>query len=913
MANKPTQPLFPLGIETAEQSKLKGILNTDIIEHGPDAIMTVPETKAADGLPSAVRYNSETDDFEGFYEHGGWLPLGGGGVRWEVLPHAPTATLESGRGYLINNTSGASTVVLPLPTRIGDSVTVCDMYGKFSVYPLTIDPNGKAMYGNVEAMTISTDSATATFTWTGDARGWIITAGVGLGQGRVYSRTIYTDTLGFPTSEVTLATQPSIVDVYVDGKRLVESKYSLSGYEVRFSPSLPAGVELQVVQYVPIQLGLGSGGSDSGITPWVYNGGAAVGGETTISVPDLALGVPFITINGYANYPGFAYSYDVGAHVLTFGTPLEAGDMVVLMLSGEVAGNIPVNTSAGFLAIEALRRTYADAGYNLVEGSFGRGGTVSTATDVLLNEVDGKAYSWGGVFPPEGKVIPAGSTPASSGGVVIGAWSRVDDAGLVGGLSKPVTWIGYAGGANPAGTVSSVAAFKSAAAQGSTTHIPKGNYLIDESVDLSNAEWDFAKGAVLNITGGAVVTIGNIKAGIYNIFTGAGSVVFSKENDVVYPEWFITGTDATPGLTKCVDACVPNRVRMHISYPLSLGSEWLINARLPITCNARVTFSPTGGNTKGITVGEGAASWNSHIQLPNVTAFSDFGIRLRGCNLINLEIGAISACGDGLRFETVNAIARQVLDNNVRVQSIQGCTAAFAVTSDDSRNVFQGNEIYCNFIVGCNKAVEYRSSVSMTNFDSNSWVISAIDGAIDGSIGLINSSPSKISKTTFKVTNWCGGFGGSGKLVDGDFNGSDMLFRLNAEIPYSAMNINGSSNRISYLRPGWTSMPIMQCVFTPATALAEFNGGVPVNHDQLRLRLTVPSSIPVGGRVVGYACTPLDDGYSLLFSATPTSPAGMTLEYVRRESKNIVRISWVNQGTAPVAAGALIDFTLNIG
>lgn len=419
MANKPTQPLFPLGIETAEQSKLKGILNTDIIEHGPDAIMTVPETKAADGLPSAVRYNSETDDFEGFYEHGGWLPLGGGGVRWEVLPHAPTATLESGRGYLINNTSGASTVVLPLPTRIGDSVTVCDMYGKFSVYPLTIDPNGKAMYGNVEAMTISTDSATATFTWTGDARGWIITAGVGLGQGRVYSRTIYSDTLGFPTSEVTLATQPSIVDVYVDGKRLVESKYSLSGYEVRFSPSLPAGVELQVVQYVPIQLGLGSGGSDSGITPWVYNGGAAVGGETTISVPDLALGVPFITINGYANYPGFAYSYDAGAHVLTFGTPLEAGDMVVLMLSGEVAGNIPVNTSAGFLAIEALRRTYAEAGYNLVDGSFGRGGTVNTVTDLLLNEVDGKAYSWGGTLP---KTVPADSTPISSGGLGISVW-----------------------------------------------------------------------------------------------------------------------------------------------------------------------------------------------------------------------------------------------------------------------------------------------------------------------------------------------------------------------------------------------------------------------------------------------------------------------------------------------------------
>jgi len=486
-------------------------------------------------------------------------------------------------------------------------------------------------------------------------------------------------------------------------------------------------------------------------------------------------------------------------------------------------------------------------------------------------------------------------------------------AGIIGGLSKPVTWNGYAGGANPAGTVSSVAAFKSAAAQGSTTYIPKGMYLIDSSIDLSNAEWDFAKGAVLNISAGAVVTIGNVKAGLYNIFTGAGGVVFSKENDVAYPEWFVSGPDATPGLTKCVDACIANRVRMHISYPLALGSPWIINERIPITCNSRVTFSPTAGNTKGIEIREGARSWNGRIQLPNVTAFSDFGIKLRGCNLINLEVGAISACGDGLVFETLNATARQILDNNVRIQSIQGCTAAFAVTGDNSGNVFQGNEIYANFIVGCNVAVEYRSAVSQPNFDSNSWEISAIDGAIDGSIGLKNSTPSRISKTTFKVKNWCGGFGGAGKLIDGDFNGSDILLRLNAEIPYSAINISGSSNKISYSRPGWSAMPIAQCVFNAATALADFNGGVPINHDQQRLRLTVPSSIPVGGRVVGFSCTPLDDGFSLLYSVTPTSPAGMSLEYVRREAKNVVRISWVNQGTAAVAAGALIDFTLNIG
>ena len=69
---------------------------------------------------------------------------------------------------------------------------------------------------------------------------------------------------------------------------------------------------------------------------------------------------------------------------------------------------------------EALRRSYAEAGYNLVAGSFEAGGTVTTATDVLLFESGGKAYSWGGTLS---KTVPAGSTPSSSGGVGSTAWS----------------------------------------------------------------------------------------------------------------------------------------------------------------------------------------------------------------------------------------------------------------------------------------------------------------------------------------------------------------------------------------------------------------------------------------------------------------------------------------------------------
>lgn len=58
---------------------------------------------------------------------------------------------------------------------------------------------------------------------------------------------------------------------------------------------------------------------------------------------------------------------------------------------------------------EALRRSYAEAGYNLVDGSFEAGGTLVKASDVLLQERTGKAFSG-----PAGTVAP-GTDPTAVG------------------------------------------------------------------------------------------------------------------------------------------------------------------------------------------------------------------------------------------------------------------------------------------------------------------------------------------------------------------------------------------------------------------------------------------------------------------------------------------------------------------
>ena len=68
--------------------------------------------------------------------------------------------------------------------------------------------------------------------------------------------------------------------------------------------------------------------------------------------------------------------------------------------------------------LEALRRSYAEAGYNLVQGSFEKGGVLNSTSDVLLYENDGKAYAWSSAYPSGGCVVAPGTDPTTVTGYV---------------------------------------------------------------------------------------------------------------------------------------------------------------------------------------------------------------------------------------------------------------------------------------------------------------------------------------------------------------------------------------------------------------------------------------------------------------------------------------------------------------
>lgn len=86
--------------------------------------------------------------------------------------------------------------------------------------------------------------------------------------------------------------------------------------------------------------------------------------------------------------------------------------------------------SAGNVDLGALAVTREE--YVTLPGSFETGVTIN-AKNELVAFTDGK-YRWDGELP---KIVPAGSTPDSTGGVKLGAWVNVGDAALRSDLAKP--------------------------------------------------------------------------------------------------------------------------------------------------------------------------------------------------------------------------------------------------------------------------------------------------------------------------------------------------------------------------------------------------------------------------------------------------------------------------------------------
>lgn len=124
------------------------------------------------------------------------------------------------------------------------------------------------------------------------------------------------------------------------------------------------------------------------------------------------------------------------------------------------------------------QQTMAAYGYVILTGkTFTTGATINNPNEVLLNTADGEYYKWTGSFASGPKVVPANSTPASTGGIAPGAWLGVGDASLRSALSASsgAGMVGLSvGSVYPAGTVGSAIQYRTPQMYGiepSTTNI----------------------------------------------------------------------------------------------------------------------------------------------------------------------------------------------------------------------------------------------------------------------------------------------------------------------------------------------------------------------------------------------------------------------------------------------------------
>lgn len=498
-------------------------------------------------------------------------------------------------------------------------------------------------------------------------------------------------------------------------------------------------------------------------------------------------------------------------------------------------------------------------------------------------------------------------------------------AGLVGGLVTPVTWSGFSGGADSTGIAASDAAFAAANASGSGVFVPVGTYKISGNTDMSACELMFEKGATIDVQAGATLTVGRILCGLHQVFSGAGSVLFTTDTDKARPEWFGAkrNIDSTAAITKCLAACSPNRITISLVDDY-LVSDLVWDRRVPSEASQRSAFKPVAGAANGIKMTGGNSVGKSSF--PAISGFSGYGLRVIGTSLLNLYVPEIQQCGDGLVLETSGADTT-LLNTEVTLTSISACTNAIVFVADALANVMQSNKIYCNFIANCEKAVLFRDNGLANpgpNWDSNQVITQAIDPTPSrtSAVMLKNECSYAINRFVFRVETWCGGLASTGKFISGRFNDLDAYINLSQNPGAGMFAYTGASNRVDFSGArGRNSTPVTASR-TP-NSLPSFNGGVPLFHNVVKLKATFTTEWPNNDTRQVYIYHQLTDQNTNAFTVMPPDEGsfrGVVVDSIIDNSLTvpyeiIINLRNVSGASMPVSPTTSVDvnFKLRVG
>ena len=182
------------------------------------------------------------------------------------------------------------------------------------------------------------------------------------------------------------------------------------------------------------------------------------------------------------------------------------------------------------------KRLAAEAGLNLVDGSFEEGAEVTSSSDVVWWQAGSAIYSW---HLNENKVVPAGATPATSGGIGAGAWVDRTDVTLRQQLGMAVS----GGVVSLVGVTDMNAAISALPASGGLVFCPPGNYsLADVALRDNITIWGCGDSTVFTVpagyhgftaSGGSVSESGNIRGLRLCNFKIVGAGTFDEHKHLI--------------------------------------------------------------------------------------------------------------------------------------------------------------------------------------------------------------------------------------------------------------------------------------------------------------------------------------------------------------------------------------------
>ena len=137
---------------------------------------TVSSDKFADTtIANAKLSNSSITAAGASISLGGSVTFNNQFVDWQSVvtsDGSTVTTMESGKGYFVDNTSASGIVKLPASASIGDFVAIKDYAGNFGSNGLVIQRNSHKIQGVANDSRLSTNKASAVLVYVDSTKGW---------------------------------------------------------------------------------------------------------------------------------------------------------------------------------------------------------------------------------------------------------------------------------------------------------------------------------------------------------------------------------------------------------------------------------------------------------------------------------------------------------------------------------------------------------------------------------------------------------------------------------------------------------------------------------------------------------------------------------------------------------------------